>query len=106
MRLCACDKFWVVTDATKDSVIGDVLFQTDIEGLELQFIGGLSHKQNPTIYTVERFALLDAQDRLRRMSGQSGQPNDSQDFRTIFDDFQKDLDKACDKLAMDLGVGK
>lgn len=29
-----------------------------------------------------------------------------EDLRAIFDEFQKEIDAACDKLAMDLGVGK
>ena len=39
MIIESTDKFWVVTNPTPDSVIEDILFQTDLKGLENQIIG-------------------------------------------------------------------
>ena len=34
-------RFWIVTQATKNSTLADICFQVDIEDLEKQFKGGL-----------------------------------------------------------------
>lgn len=41
MRINKTDRFWVVTDASPVSELGDILFETDLGGLERQFKGGL-----------------------------------------------------------------
>lgn len=35
------NKFWIVTKPTKYSVLDDILFQSDIKGMQNQFLGGL-----------------------------------------------------------------
>jgi hypothetical protein len=65
MRIGPDDKFWVVTDATPDSVLEDICFETSIRGLELQFRGGLSMDSNPTIYTSKWDAEKAAKKRLK-----------------------------------------
>ena len=64
MRYGLDDKFWVVVDPTPDSELGDVCFETTLHGLELQFRGGLSAAQNPTLFTDEDEAKLEAYGRL------------------------------------------
>jgi len=44
----------VVLDPTKDSETADILFETSLRGLDLQFKGGLSMASNPTIFTDEK----------------------------------------------------
>lgn len=39
------DKFWVVTLPKPESVMDDILFETDIKGLALQFRGGLREEE-------------------------------------------------------------
>lgn len=65
MRIGPDDKFWLVTDATTDSVLEDICFLTSIRGLELQFRGGLSMDSNPTIYTSKWDAEKAAKKRLK-----------------------------------------
>ncbi len=50
MRIDQHDKFWVVVDANSLSKLCDVLFETTLRGLELQFRGGLTCAENPTIF--------------------------------------------------------
>lgn len=45
------DRFIVVVDATPDSGLSDILFECDLARLRLQFLGGLSMAEKPTIYT-------------------------------------------------------
>ena len=42
MRLTYNDTFWIVTEATKQSELADVLCQADFSSLALMFRGGLS----------------------------------------------------------------
>ena len=65
MRIGPDDKFWVVTDATTDSELEDICFETSMRGLELQFRGGLSMDCNPTIYTSKWDAEKAAKKRLK-----------------------------------------
>lgn len=65
MKIGHGDKIWVVCDATANSVIEDICFETSIRGLELQFRGGLSMDSNPTIYTKKEEALREAKNRLK-----------------------------------------
>jgi len=67
MRYGPDDKFWVVVDPTPESEMGDVLFETTLRGLELQFKGGLTMAQNPTIFTDQQEAKYEAYGRLTAM---------------------------------------
>lgn len=64
MRFGPDDKFWVVVDPTPVSELGDVLFETTVRGLELQFKGGLAMAQTPTIFTDPGEAEREARRRL------------------------------------------
>lgn len=64
MRIDADTPLWVVTDATKHSDLRDICFQTTIEGLRLQFAGGLSMDQRPVLFTDEAEAHEEAKTRL------------------------------------------
>ncbi len=67
MRYGPEDKFWVVVDPTPVSELGDILFETTLRGLELQFKGGLTMAQNPTIFTDQQEAKYEAYGRLTAM---------------------------------------
>ena len=67
MRYGPDDKFWVVVDPTPESEIADILFETALRGLELQFKGGLTMAQNPTIFTDQQEAKYEAFGRLTAM---------------------------------------
>ena len=64
MRYGPDDKFWVVTDPTPQSELGDILFEASIRSLELQFKGGLAMEKNPTIFTERAEAEHEAYGRL------------------------------------------
>ena len=51
-------KFWVVTNPTKDSTLEDILFECDLKGLRLQFLGGLSDEQIYKIYEDKEYATM------------------------------------------------
>jgi len=63
---------WVVTDPGPDSTLADVCFQTNLDGLRLQFAGGLSMDDRPVVFTMEDEAREDARNRLliRRIASQ------------------------------------
>jgi hypothetical protein len=67
MRYGPDDAFYVVVDATPESEMIDILFETTLRGLELQFKGGLTIAQNPTIFTDQREAEIEAYGRLVAM---------------------------------------
>ena len=67
MRYGPDDKFWVVVDPTPESEMGDILFETSLRGLELQFKGGLTMAQNPTIFSDQQEAKYEAFGRLTAM---------------------------------------
>jgi len=67
MRLGPDDTFWVVTDASPESELDDLIFQTSLRGLELQFRGGLTMAIKPTIFTEEAEARIEAYGRLVAM---------------------------------------
>ncbi len=50
MRYRPDDRFWVVLDPAPNSEVGDVLFESSIRGLQLQFKGGLKMDRNPSIF--------------------------------------------------------
>lgn len=64
MRIGPQDRFWLVTDATPESTLGDVLAEVTLGELELQFKGGLTIADNPAIFTDEDEAEQEAQRRL------------------------------------------
>lgn len=53
MRL---DEFWVVTNPTDVSELGDICFKTDADGFILQVKGGLDRERNPVIFTTAKSA--------------------------------------------------
>ncbi len=64
MKIGPTDKFWVVVDPGPESEIGDTLFETTIEGLSLQFKGGLGMRQRPAIFTDRQEAEAEVLSRL------------------------------------------
>ena len=64
MRIDADTPLWVVTDATKHTDLRDICFETTIEGLRLQFAGGLSMDDHPVLFTDEEEAHEEAKNRL------------------------------------------
>ena len=67
MRYGLDDKLWVVVDPTPQSTLGDILFQASLRDLSLQFKGGLSVDENPTLFTDEQEAIAEVHRRLDRM---------------------------------------
>lgn len=55
------EKFWIVTKPTKVSTLGDILFKSDVHGLQLQFLGGLKSENIHGIYTDEAEAKQEAE---------------------------------------------
>lgn len=64
MRFGTEDKFWVVIDPTPNSKLEDVVFQASLKDLELQFKGGLTIEENPTLFTEQCEAEIEAYGRL------------------------------------------
>ena len=67
MRYGPTDKFWVVVDAMPNATDGENVFQASLRDLELQFKGGLTMAQNPTLFTDEKDARMEAFGRLTAM---------------------------------------
>ena len=67
MRYGPDDELYVVIDPTGYSEMGDILFTASLRGLYLQFKGGLSLDRNPTIFTDQREAQIEAYGRLLAM---------------------------------------
>ncbi len=67
MRFGPDDKFCVVVDPTPFSEMGDVVFESSLRELELQFKGGLTIDRNPTIFTDKRQAEIEGYGRLVAM---------------------------------------
>jgi|APFre7841882654_1041346.scaffolds.fasta_scaffold02100_11 hypothetical protein len=65
-------KFWVVTHPTPDSTTQDILFQTDICGMHLQYLGGLKDEVIVGFYKSKEKAsklaktMLKYQDKINR----------------------------------------
>jgi hypothetical protein len=60
--------FWCVTDPlSRDSTLADVCFETTLEKLQLQFKGGLTMSQHPTLFTGREEAEAEAHLRLVAM---------------------------------------
>ena len=60
-------KFWVVTKASRKSQIDDILFETDVIGMRMQFLGGLSAVDIVGFYKDENRARKVAEDELKRV---------------------------------------
>ena len=54
------EKFWVVTLPKPESVLEDILFETDIKGLALQFRGGLREEDIHAVFTDKPEAAKEA----------------------------------------------
>jgi hypothetical protein len=67
MRFGPDDKFWVITDPTFESEEDDCVFETSLRKLDLQFKGGLTMDRNPTIFTDENEARVEAFCRMTAM---------------------------------------
>ena len=67
MRYGPDDRFWVVTDPTPESETADILFQASLKDLELQFKGGLTVAQHPTLFTEKAEAEIEAYGRMVAM---------------------------------------
>ena len=72
MRIDPKTPFWVVTEPGPDSTLADVCFETTLDGLRLQFAGGLSMDDRPVVFTAEDEAREEARNRLlvRRIASQ------------------------------------
>jgi hypothetical protein len=60
MRFGPDDRFWVVVDPTPESEEGDCVFEASLRKLDLQFKGGLTMDRNPTLFTDESEARIEA----------------------------------------------
>ena len=67
MRFGPDDSFYVVVDPGADSEMGDILFEASLRDLELQFKGGLTIEENPTLFTDHREAEVEAFGRIVAM---------------------------------------
>jgi hypothetical protein len=64
MRYGPQEKFWVVVDPKEHSSLDDIVFQASLKDLELQFKGGLTIEENPTLFTERQEAEIEAYGRL------------------------------------------
>jgi hypothetical protein len=64
VRIGPEDRIYVVTDPTPRSELGDILSEGNLHDLELQFRGGLTCEQRPTIFTNHSEAEKDAKRRI------------------------------------------
>ncbi len=67
MRFGPDDTLWVVTDPTRESEVGDILFKASLRKLALQFKGGLDIERNVTLFTEKSEAEVEAFGRLTAM---------------------------------------
>lgn len=59
MKIDATTRLWCVTDPTPHSTLPDILFATTLDGLRLQFAGGLSMDDHPAVFTSEEGFVID-----------------------------------------------
>lgn len=64
MKIDATTRIWVVTDPTPHSTLPDICYATTLDGLRLQFAGGLSMDDHPAVFTSEEVAHEEAKNRL------------------------------------------
>ena len=67
MRFGPTDKFWVVLDPTPGYEHGEYLLRVSLSDLAFLFEGGLTMARNPTLFTDEKEAKLEAFGRLTKM---------------------------------------
>lgn len=67
MRYGLDDRLWVVVDPNPQSTLGDILFQASLRELSLQFMGGLTAEENPTLFSDQKEAEAEAYGRLVAM---------------------------------------
>lgn len=67
MRYGPDHKFYVVVNPSEHSTREDILFQASLNDLELQFKGGLTADENPTLFTERDEAEAEAHGRLVAM---------------------------------------
>jgi hypothetical protein len=67
MKYGSDDQFWVVTDPGPEATLEDILFRASLRELMLQFAGGLTMDEHPTLFTEEREAEIEAYGRLVAM---------------------------------------
>lgn len=60
MRYGPDHKFWIVVDPKSSSTLGDILFQASLRDIDLQFKGGLTIDENPTLFTGKEEAETEA----------------------------------------------
>jgi len=72
MRIDAKTPFWVVTAPRPESDLPDICFETTLDGLRLQFAGGLDMDRRPILFTDRDEAEAEAKNRLlvRRVAEQ------------------------------------
>lgn len=64
MRYGPEDRFWIVTNPSSVSEMGDILFECSLRELDLQFKGGLTMDDNPTLFTDRKEAEAEARRRM------------------------------------------
>jgi hypothetical protein len=64
VKIDAPTRLWCVTDPTPQSTLPDICFATTLDGLRLQFAGGLSMDDHPAVFTSEEEAHEEAKNRL------------------------------------------
>jgi len=65
MKIDAATELYVVTDPQgPNSTLADICFAVTLDSLRLQFAGGLSMDERPTVFTTEDEAHEDAMNRL------------------------------------------
>lgn len=67
MRIDPNQKLWVVIDPTPTTEDGENMFQASLADLFLQFKGGLTMEENPTLFTDREEAAIEAYGRLTAM---------------------------------------
>ncbi len=67
MRLGTDTTVWIVVDPSPHSELADICFEGSLRKLELQFRGGLTCEQNPTLFTDRQEARIEAYGRLTAM---------------------------------------
>ena len=83
MRFGSDFKFWVVVDPTSDSTTEDIIFQASLKDLDLQFKGGLKIEENPTLFTEQCDAELEAHGRLLAMRAAQAMARSDARFRDV-----------------------
>jgi hypothetical protein len=64
MRFDCNHKFWVTVDPRPHSTLEDIVFEASLKDLELQFKGGLTIDENPTLFTDRKEAEVEGYGRL------------------------------------------